>query len=92
MNSQPYWLYILSSQRKHTFYVGVSEEPKRRLVYHNNESKGYTQRYRPWKIVYRQECSDKSQALRAERKVKSWKSKKMIGYLISGRIDIFDYL
>mgnify|MGYP005876309443 FL=1 len=91
-HSRPHWLYILSSQTKHTYYIGSSEEPDRRLTYHNNESKGYTKRYRPWKIVYRQEFANKSQALRAERKVKNWKSKKMIAYLISGHIDIFDYL
>ena len=47
-----YSLYILQSEIKATYYVGISDDPTRRLSYHNFESKGHTQRYRPWKIIY----------------------------------------
>jgi putative endonuclease len=87
-----YFLYILRSEQKETYYVGASDNPDRRLIYHNGESKGYTRKYRPWRIVYEQKFKTKEQALAAERKVKSWKSKKMIRLLIEGTIDISDYL
>jgi putative endonuclease len=87
-----YFLYILQSQSKETFYIGSSDDPERRIEYHNAESKGYTKRYRPWKLVYSNGFKTKEEALRAERKVKSWKSKKMIRLLISGVINIHDYL
>ena len=35
------------------YYYGSSDDPDRRLGYHNSESKGFTQRYRPWKFVFR---------------------------------------
>ncbi len=87
-----YYLYILQSQVKETFYVGSSDEPKRRVKYHNGESKGYTRRFRPWNLVYEYGFDTKQEALKAERKVKSLKSKKMIKLLIEGKINIHDYL
>lgn len=87
-----YSLYIVQSQIKETFYIGSSDDPERRLSYHNSESKGYTQRYRPWTIVYTHPFDTKHEAQKAERSVKNWKSKKMIRLLIEGKIDINDYL
>lgn len=87
-----YFLYILQSEIKETYYIGASDDPEKRCFFHNRDSKGYTQRYRPWKIIYIHPFDTKEEALAAERKVKGWKSKKMIRYLIDGKIDIEDYL
>lgn len=87
-----YSLYILQSKVKETYYTGSSDEPYRRLKYHNGESKGYTQRHRPWKIVYTHPFNTKQKAQKAECIVKAWKSKKMIRLLVEGKIDINDYL
>ncbi|MCW9705769.1 GIY-YIG nuclease family protein [Fodinibius salsisoli] len=87
-----HFLYILRSEVKETYYIGVSDDPERRLAYHNGESKGYTRRHRPWKIVYSQPFTTEEQALAAEEKVKSWKSKKMIRLLVEGKVDMRDYL
>jgi len=61
-----YWLYILQSEIKQTFYTGSSDDPKKRLGYHNGESKGYTRRYRPWSLVYTHPFDSKEKALKAE--------------------------
>ena len=79
-----YYVYILKSQSANKYYIGSSENPERRLIYHNTIEKGFTSRYRPWKIVYQKEYETKEQAQIAERKIKSWKSRKMIERLISG--------
>ena len=73
-----YYLYIIKSKEWDTFYCGSSENPERRLRYHNSESKGFTQRFRPWKLVYSHPFSSKKKALQAEQIVKDWKSKKMM--------------
>jgi len=86
------YLYILKSDRKDTYYTGTSDNPHRRLEYHNNESKGYTQRNRPWKLVFMKPITSKEQALKAEQIVNNWKSKKMIRLLIQGVINLHDYL
>ena len=88
-----YYLYILRSQQKETYYIGCSENPERRCHFHNNDSKkGHTLRYRPWKIVYTHEFNAIEEALKAEKIVKNWKSKKMTRYLIEGKVDIIDYV
>lgn len=88
----PCFLYILQSQIKETYYTGVSDDAIRRGSYHNAENKGYTQRYRPWKVAYTKRFPSRKQALAAERVIKAWKSKKMIRLLIQGNIRIEDYL
>ena len=86
----PYFLYILQSTLKETYYIGSSENPNRRTYFHNNDSKGYTLRYRPWKLAYTKGFPTKEEAMAAEKKVKSWKSKKMIRLLIKGKINLDD--
>ncbi|MBI3587203.1 MAG: GIY-YIG nuclease family protein [Ignavibacteriales bacterium] len=83
-----YYLYILKSQKTDKFYTGISNDPRRRLEFHNSVEKGFTARYRPWEIAFTKEFPDKFDALKAEKKVKSWKSKAMIQKLIDGLIGI----
>lgn len=66
----------------------MSENPERRLEYHNTIEKGFTSRYRPWELVFTKEYLDKISAKAAEDKIKKWKSKKMITLLIEGEISI----
>ena len=70
------------------YYIGSSDNPKKRLIFHNSIEKGYTSRYRPWKIVFMKEFQTKKPAQNAEKKVKSWKSRKMLEKLINWKIDI----
>jgi putative endonuclease len=73
-----HFLYILKSKSVNKFYVGISQNPQLRLEYHNSFEKGFTARYRPWEIVYAQEFNSKKEATQIEKKIKSWKSSKMI--------------
>jgi putative endonuclease len=83
-----YFLYILRSVPSQIYYIGSSDDPKRRLQFHNTIERGFTARYRPWEIVFTKEFSTKTDALRAEKKVKSWKNREMIRKLIEGKIHI----
>ena len=83
-----YYLYILKSLSSEKYYIGISQNPERRLYYHNNFEKGFTSRYRPWEIVYTKEFASKELAISAERKIKKWKSRTMIGKLVAGEIDL----
>jgi putative endonuclease len=83
-----YCLYILKSETADRYYVGISSDPRRRLHFHNTLEKGFTSRYRPWKLVYERQYPSKSKAQSAEKTVKSWKSRKMILQLIAGELKI----
>jgi putative endonuclease len=83
-----YFLYILRSQTGERYYVGSSSDPTRRLEFHNSTERGFTARYRPWRIVYTAAFETREEARRAERRVKAWKSRRMIEELIAGARDL----
>jgi len=87
-NKERYSLYILKSESAARHYVGISSDPERRLYFHNAIEKGFTSRYRPWSLVYVKEYPSKAVAQFAEKRIKSWKSRKMIERLIAGELSI----
>ena len=61
------------------------------MQYHNTVEKGFTSRYRPWEIVFVKEFDSKNEAMKAEKKIKNWKSKKMIQRIQSGEIKLWAF-
>jgi len=84
----PYWVYILKSDEGDHYYIGQSKNPELRLEFHNSIEKGFTARYRPWRLVFTKECESREEAIRLEKKIKKWKSKIMIERLIDGEIEL----
>lgn len=82
------YLYILQSIPSRKYYVGVSDYPERRLIYHNSIEKGFTSRYRMWEIKFTKEYPTKIEAMKIERKIKSWTSRIMTERVIVGEIEI----
>jgi len=83
-----HYVYILKSLISDKHYIGRTTNPDRRLHFENTIEKGFTARYRPWKRVWLHKCSSEKEAIRLEKKIKSWKSKKMIERLINDEIKI----
>ena len=83
-----YYLYILKSKIIDKYYIGISQNPQKRIKYHNTFEKGFTSRYRPWEIVYTKKFNNKNLAMKAEKKLKNWKSRKMIERVINGEIEL----
>lgn len=65
-----YYVYILRCADD-TLYTGYTDDPERRVKVHNS-GKGakYTRSRLPVELVYREECGDKSAALRREAAIK----------------------
>lgn len=65
-----YWLYILRCGDG-SLYTGITDDVERRLAAHRS-GKGakYTRGRGPLEVVYREECADRSAALRREYAVK----------------------
>jgi putative endonuclease len=68
----------LKSQLNERYYIGISQNPERRLEYHNSIEKGFTSRYRPWELIFTKKYNSRVEALFAEKKLKSWKSRKAV--------------
>ena len=49
-----YYVYLLKSGKTRFLYVGVTNDLKRRFSEHNSEraSREFSQRNKPWKLVY----------------------------------------
>ncbi|MBL0329088.1 MAG: GIY-YIG nuclease family protein [Bacteroidetes bacterium] len=67
-----YILYSFGSQR---FYIGYSTNLILRIHWHNNGKKGFTTRFRPWKVVHVEFFETKEQAINMENYFKSGKGR-----------------
>lgn len=79
------YLYILKNQITGRFYIGSTNNLDRRLKQHR---KGYTRTTRVLKIydlVYKEEYNSIIKARLREKKLKSYKSRKYIEWLINKR-------
>ena len=67
-----YYVYILQSINfPDKFYIGYTNDLRRRLMQHNNEHAGHTDKYRPWKIKDYFALDDEQKAKDFEKYLKS---------------------
>ena len=75
-------LYVLYNEKHGKIYVGYTSNLEQRLLSHNElAAKGWTIRYRPWRLIYTEEFKDKSSAMRREKELKSHKGRDFIRLL-----------
>ena len=83
-----YTLYILYNQIIDKFYIGTTNNLKRRLWEHNNlrSKKRFTNKQKgKWNLVYIEEYSDKILAIKREKVMKKQKSRNFIEDLIKNQ-------
>lgn len=61
-----YYLYILKSSIKNWHYIGITKDLQNRLAEHNSGEVKSTRAYRPFKIVYVEKFSSKTEARKRE--------------------------
>jgi len=72
-------VYSLYSPSFNKLYIGFTSDLVKRMASHNFlAAKGFTVKYRPWKLVYTEEFSSKSEAIRREKELKSAKGRAFI--------------
>ncbi|WP_395054191.1 GIY-YIG nuclease family protein [Flavobacterium sp.] len=77
-----FYTYIIFSEILNKYYVGSTSNIEERLAKHNHNHKGFTGNKSDWKIVYFEEYTTKTDALKRELQIKKWKSRVMIEKLI----------
>ena len=81
-----YYVYILESNTKGRFYIGQTINIKERLHKHNSGYVKSTKPYIPWKLIYTESFNKRSESMKREKQIKSWKSRAKIEKLIYGPI------
>jgi putative endonuclease len=68
-----YWVYILSSKRNGTLYIGVTNDLSRRIYEHKTKANaGFTSRYGVQMLIWYEEYSDINEAIAREKSLKRW--------------------
>ena len=63
--------YILQSEVNQKTYIGFTSNIIQRIYWHNNGKKGYTQKFRPWKVIHVEFFEEKFEAMKREKYFKS---------------------
>ena len=80
-----YFVYIIYSKNFDKYYKGFSENPHRRLEQHNNAESRYTQHYTPWTLIYIEQLSDKTTALKREVALKKYSKSQILDLIKSSK-------
>jgi putative endonuclease len=68
-----YYVYILASKKNGAFYVGVTNDLRRRLLEHKDGSvEGFTKKYHIGKLVYFERHNNINRAIQREKDIKAW--------------------
>ena len=77
-----YFVYVLQSLKDGRYYIGSSANVELRLAYHNSGKQRSTKHRIPFKLVYSETLSTKSEALKREKQIKSYKGGNVFKALI----------
>ena len=74
-----YTVYVLYSPKFEKIYIGYTSNLSQRLKSHNHlGKKGWTIKFRPWKVVFTEKYASKKEALRREKQLKSGAGRRFI--------------
>ena len=78
--------YVLYSGKYDKIYIGYTSNLQQRLLSHNElATKGWTIKFRPWKIIYKEKFETKSEAMKREKQLKSYQGRTFIRNLIDNK-------
>ena len=76
-------VYVLYSKDFDKIYIGFTSDLGQRLLSHNElGKKGWTIKFRPWQLIYKEEYSEKSDAMKREKQLKIATGRNFIWSLI----------
>jgi putative endonuclease len=72
--SEQYYVYLVSSRKHGTLYIGVTNDLIRRVHQHQSKAvRGFTKRYGVDKLVYFEIFEDPLSAIIREKQLKKWR-------------------
>ena len=83
--SKQYYVYILSSKKNGTLYVGVTSDLVKRVWQHKQKIiEGFTKQYNIRMLVYYEIHQDINEAIRREKQIKKWNRQWKINLIEKG--------
>ena len=80
----PHYVYILRSLKDGKYYTGETSNVEARLNFHNSGRQRSTKNRIPFEQVKVETYEDRSEGLKRERQIKSWKGGAAFKKLING--------
>ena len=81
-----WYVYLLFCDQK-TFYVGITDDLKRRLNQHKTKQSFFTKKFSDIRIVYCEKYSTNHEAAKREKQLKGWSQLKK-QMLVDGKLGI----
>ena len=75
MDNSIWYVYMLLCDQK-TYYIGITNDLRKRLNEHRNKMSLYTSRFSDIKLVYCEEYIGKYEAAKREKQLKGWSNAK----------------
>ena len=76
-------VYVLYSEKYNKIYIGYTSNLEERFKSHNElATKGWTVKFRPWKIVHQEIFENKADAMRREKQLKTGQGREWIWNLV----------
>ena len=74
-----YVVYVLYSEKFDKIYIGYTSNLVERLKSHNEmATKGWTMRFRPWKVIHQESFETKREAMKKEKQLKGGQGREYI--------------
>jgi len=74
--AETYYVYCLYSEVYDKIYIGFTRDLTNRMIWHNEKSqRGYTTKFRPWKVVYTEVYETETAARAREKYLKSYRGR-----------------
>ena len=73
-----YYVYAISSLQRNYIYVGISNNPERRIMQHNKGYERTTKPYRPYKVLIIETYPDRPAAREREKYLKTTTGKRFL--------------
>ncbi len=82
-----HYVYVLQSMKDYRFYVGQTDDLKKRLEEHNHGKVSSSKYRRPFIIIYYEACMNKQDALHREKYLKTTYGKRYIRHRLKNYLD-----
>jgi len=83
-----YFTYVLYSSTFNKIYVGQSADINQRLKTHNSsDNTGWTSHFQPWKMIYFEEFSSRTEAMKRENELKTARGRLFVWELVKAKLN-----